>query len=43
MAEPLLPLIVEPDALEAAPGADGLLVVDLNEAQVYAQGHVPGA
>jgi len=43
MAEALLPLIVEADALEAALGANGLLVVDLSEAQVYAQGHVPGA
>ena len=43
MADALLPVIVEPDALEAALGTDGLLIVDLNEAQVYAQGHVPGA
>ena len=43
MTEPLLPLIVEPDALEAVLGTDGLLVVDLNEAAVYEQGHVPGA
>jgi len=38
-----LPLIVEPDQLEAALGAPDLLIVDLNEAPVYAQGHVPGA
>lgn len=38
-----LPLIVEPDALEAALGAPDLLIVDLNEPAVYAQGHVPGA
>ncbi|MFT5439393.1 MAG: thiosulfate/3-mercaptopyruvate sulfurtransferase, partial [Alphaproteobacteria bacterium] len=43
MTEPLLPLIVEPDVLEAALGAGGLLIVDLNEAAVYEQGHVPGA
>jgi len=43
MPAALLPLIVEPSALEAALGADGLLIVDLNEAQVYAEGHVPGA
>ena len=43
MAAALLPLIVEPAALEAALGTDGLLVVDLNEAPMYAQGHVPGA
>jgi len=38
-----LPLIVEPSALEAVLGTDGLLIVDLNEAQTYAQGHIPGA
>jgi thiosulfate/3-mercaptopyruvate sulfurtransferase len=43
MADALLPLIVEPDALEAALGAENLLVVDLNEAAMYAQGHIPGA
>jgi len=43
MPDALLPLLVEPDALEAALGADGLLVVDVNEPQRYAQGHVPGA
>ncbi len=43
MTDPLLPLIVEPDALEAALGADGLLIVDLNEAAIYQQGHIPGA
>ena len=43
MAEALLPLIVEPDALEMALGSDGLLIVDLNEAPVYAGGHIPGA
>ena len=43
MAEALLPVVVEPDALEVVLGSDGLLIVDLNEAQVYAQGHIPGA
>lgn len=43
MADALLPLIVEPDALEAALGAEGLLVVDLSDAAIYAQGHIPGA
>jgi thiosulfate/3-mercaptopyruvate sulfurtransferase len=38
-----LPVIVEPTALEAVLGTDGLLIVDLNEAQAYVQGHVPGA
>ena len=43
MAEPLLPLIVEPAELEAALGADGLLIVDLNAPGLYAEGHVSGA
>ncbi len=43
MAEPLLPLIVEPAELEAALGTNGLLIVDLNEPGLYAEGHVPGA
>jgi thiosulfate/3-mercaptopyruvate sulfurtransferase len=43
MTEPKLPLLVEPDALEAALGASGLLVVSLDEPQTYAQAHVPGA
>ena len=38
-----LPFIVEPDALEAALGTPGLLVVDLNDAAAFVQGHVPGA
>ena len=38
-----LPLIVEPDALESALGADGLLIVDLNEEKVYQEGHIPEA
>lgn len=43
MSEPLLPLIVEPDALEAALGTEGILVVSLDEPERYAAGHVPGA
>lgn len=43
MSDALLPLIVEPDALEAALGTEGLLVVDLSEAPLYANGHIPGA
>ncbi len=43
MAKPLLPLIVEPEALQAALGTPGLLIVDLGEPQIYAQGHIPGA
>ena len=43
MTDALLPLIVEPEALEAALGTDGLLIVDLNEAAAFEQGHIPGA
>lgn len=43
MAEPILPMITEPTELEGALGADGLLIVDLNEPETYAKGHVPGA
>ncbi len=43
MPDALLPLVVEPAALEAVLGTDGLLVVDVNDPQRYAQGHVPGA
>lgn len=38
-----LPLIVEPDQLEAVLGSDGLLVVDLSKPEVHQQYHVPGA
>lgn len=43
MADPMLPLIVEPSELEAALGTEGLLIVDLNEPGLYAEGHIPGA
>jgi len=38
-----LPLVVEPDTLEAILGKRRLLVVDLCKPEVYAQYHVPGA
>jgi len=38
-----LPLIVEPNQLEAALGSEGLLVADLCKPDVYHQYHVPGA
>lgn len=38
-----LPFIVEPEALEAALGTPGLLVVDLNGPELFAKGHIPGA
>ena len=43
MSETNLPLIVEPEHLERALGAEGLLVVDVSEENVHAQHHVPGA
>ena len=43
MSGSLLPLIVEPGDLEAALGADNLLVVDVSAAASYQEGHVPGA
>ena len=43
MSEPMLPFLVEPDALEAVLGNDGLLVVDCSDPVAYAQQHVPGA
>lgn len=43
MAEPRLPLIVEPADLEPALNRDGILVIDLSDPPAYAQGHLPGA
>lgn len=43
MSEPMLPLLVEPDALEAVLGNEGVLVVDVSDPAAYAQQHVPGA
>ena len=39
-----LPLVLEPDQLQAAMEArDDLLIVDVSDADGYAQGHIPGA
>lgn len=38
-----LPLLMEPDELEALLGTPGLLLVDLSDAEAYADQHVPGA
>lgn len=38
-----LPLILEPDVLQAALGRDDILVVDLSPVQLHHQFHVPGA
>jgi len=43
MPEPLLPLIVDSDALERVLGRDDLLVVDVDDQATYAERHVPGA
>ena len=43
MADPLLPLIAEPADLNAALGKPGLVVLDLNVPDKYAEGHIPGA
>ncbi len=43
MAQPLLPLIVEPVELEERLGAKDLLIVDLCRPETYAQAHLPGA
>lgn len=38
-----LPLIIEPQELEAALGQDNVLILDLGKADTYNQAHVPGA
>lgn len=38
-----LPLVVEPDELQAALGDEQILVIDLSQAQFYQQSHIPGA
>jgi len=38
-----LPLILEPEALEAVLGQENLLILDLGKADTYNQAHVPGA
>ncbi|MEZ5542805.1 MAG: sulfurtransferase [Pseudomonadota bacterium] len=43
MTAPVLPLLVEPDALEQSLGTENLLVVDLSKAETYARLHIPGA
>ncbi len=43
MTQPMLPIIVEPDGLEAVLGEGGLLVVDVSDPAAYAQQHIPGA
>ena len=43
MAQPLLPLIVEPAELVRILEAEKLLIVDLCRPETYAQTHVPGA
>lgn len=43
MPHTLLPLIVEPDALQRALGGARLFIVDLCQQQTYLQGHIPGA
>jgi thiosulfate/3-mercaptopyruvate sulfurtransferase len=43
VTKPLLPLLVEPTELEPKLGAAGLLLVDMNRADIYAQAHLPGA
>ena len=43
MTTETLPLLLEPDELEANLGRDDLLVVDLSRPDTYARFHVPGA
>lgn len=43
METPILPLIAEPEALEAHLGEKTLLIIDLCKPEMYAQMHVPGA
>jgi thiosulfate/3-mercaptopyruvate sulfurtransferase len=38
-----LPLVIEPEQLEAALGVENLLIVDLSRREQYAHMHVPGA
>ena len=39
----MLPLIAEPDDLEAKLGSENLLVIDVSKTDIYAQMHIPGA
>ncbi len=43
MTQTLLPLITEPEQLEAALGADNLVVIHISKPERYAEFHVPGA
>jgi thiosulfate/3-mercaptopyruvate sulfurtransferase len=43
MSPPELPVVVDPEDLQPLLGTEGLLVVDLCRADVYARLHVPGA
>jgi thiosulfate/3-mercaptopyruvate sulfurtransferase len=43
MAQPFLPLLVEPAELEPHLGAEHLLIVDMNRPETYAEVHLPGA
>lgn len=43
MSRDRLPLVVEPDELQAALGDDHLLVVDLSQTAFHHQSHIPGA
>ncbi len=43
MSEPLLPLLVQPEQLQALLGDERLLILDLRTLGDYAEGHIPGA
>jgi thiosulfate/3-mercaptopyruvate sulfurtransferase len=43
MADPFLPLLVEPSALAACLGKPELVIVDLSQAPTHARAHLPGA
>lgn len=43
MAQPVLPLLVEPAELEPKLGTRNVVVVDLRQQHEYAQGHIPSA
>ena len=39
----MLPILIEPESLQAALGHDDLLLIDLCRDEIYAQSHLPGA
>jgi len=43
MSTSAIPLLIEPEQLEAQLNATGQLVIDLGKAETYAKAHVPGA